>query len=412
MTDGRLLPSETVQCPFEHYAQLRAEDPVRYLPEVDWYLVTRYEDCVSVLRDHTRFSSQLGPGLRERPSDAVKEVLRTGPRLVRTVLTNDPPSHTAYRTIAARAFTARRVAALEPAIRAVATELLERLAGRPGMDFVTDFAIPLPILVIADILGVPRTDLPDFKRWSDDAAAVMSGHLSEEADLQCHRSLVELLLYFQGLVRDRRADPHDDLLSALACDDALTEEDVIALAYVILVAGNETTVNLLSSTMLRLLTEPAVAARVRSHREELARLVEEVLRLDSPIQGIPRLVKEDTVVGGTPIPAGARLLAMVGSAHRDPDAFGHPDMVDLGRTGAGHVAFGIGIHFCLGAALSRLEADVAFNLLFDWYESIELADDLFSPSWADNPVIRSLRHLPVRLLPAPARQPPGLLATI
>src|ERR1700685_1429009 len=234
MTDGRLMPPETVQCPFDHYAKLRAEGPVRYLPEVDWYLVTRYEDCLSLLRDHTRFSSQLGPGLRERPSDAVKEVLRTGPRLVRTVLTNDPPSHTAYRTIAARAFTARRVAALEPAIRAVATELLEGLAGRTEIDFVTDFAIPLPILVISDILGVPRTDLPDFKRWSDDAAAVMSGQLSEAADLQCHRSLVELLLYFQGLVRDRQANPRDDLLSTLASDKTLTEEDVIALAYVIL----------------------------------------------------------------------------------------------------------------------------------------------------------------------------------
>jgi cytochrome P450 len=154
--------------------------------------------------------------------------------------------------------------------------------------------------------------------------------------------------------------------------------------------------------MLTLLTEPAVAARVRSHREELPRLVEEVLRLSSPIQGIPRLAKEDTEIGGTPIPAGARLLAMVGSAHRDPDAFGHPDTVDLGRTGASHVAFGVGIHFCLGAALSRLEANVAFNLLFDRYESIELADDRFSPSWADNPVIRSLRQLPVRLRPAPA----------
>lgn len=394
----RLFEPEVVQCPFPRYRELQEQCPVYKVPEDDLYLVTTYDDCVEVLSDPTTFSSKVGPGLRQKQYASARKVLDEGHQIVRTLLTNDPPSHTYYRRLVNRAFTARRVAALEPGVALVVDRLAESLAEQGSADFVTAFAQPLPLIVISQFLGVPEDDLETFKRWSDDAAAVLGGTLTEAEQVRVNRSLVELLQYFADKSAARREAPSVDFLSMLvtAENGGLSVEEIIAIAYVVLVAGNETTVNLLSSVMLMLLQDDAMMARVRADRSLVPAVVEEALRLQSPIQGFPRRASTDTVIGGVPVPAGAQVMVMVAAANRDPAYFDDPDeaRVDGGKPRA-HIAFGKGIHFCVGAALSRLEAEIGLNALLDRFGSLTLQDPDFVPRYADNAILRSLLELPI-----------------
>lgn len=400
---GGLHDENVIQCPYPYYTQLRQEGSVHRqdVQGQDVYLVLRHADCTRVLADAEGFSSKVGPGLRPKASPEAKAILGQGPRLVRTLLTNDPPSHGRYRSIVSRAFTARRIRALEPHVQAVISDLIAEIDRSPTIDFVRRFSQPLPLLVIADFLGVPRSDLPEFRKWSDDAAALMGGNLKEEEELDCYRSLVRLLQYFEELIEARRGDLRDDYLSTLirVGPEPLTTEEIIALAYVIIVAGNETTVNLLSSTMLMLATDPALQDAVRRDRSLIPKVIEEALRLESPIQGFPRLALKDSEVGGDTIPEGSRVLVMIGAANRDGDVFDEPDQVQADRSGA-HLAFGYGIHFCLGAALSRLEVSLAVNALLDNFQAITIADPDFTARYDDNPVVRTLLSLPLQLAAA------------
>jgi cytochrome P450 len=396
----RLFDSDVVQCPYAHYKSLQGTSPVyRLSGEDDVYLVTRYDDAVDVLSDFHRFSSRTGPGFRQRPVPEAKAVFDSGGhRLVRTLLTNDPPSHTRYRQIVSRAFTARRIAALEPTVKHVVTALASQLGGSGRADFVAAFARPLPLVVIADFLGVPSSDLETFRRWSDDAAEVLGGTLSRERQIEITASLVELLGYFARKSEERRSSPGSDFLSVLlqANDGELTTEEVIAIAYVVLVAGNETTVNLLSSVMLMLLQDRALMDRVRANRSLIPVAIEEALRLEAPVQGAPRVAIADTTIRGVEVPAGSQIMVMLAAANRDPERFDDPDLVRLEESQSrAHISFGKGIHFCVGAALSRLEAEVALNVLFEQFESIELAEQSFVPRYSHNAILRSLVELPV-----------------
>jgi cytochrome P450 len=400
MTD-RLFEPDVVQCPFPSYRAMQAECPVYQVPEDDQlFLVLGYDDCVDVLGNTEVFSSKAGPGLRQKQAPAAKAVLAQGHRIVRTLLTNDPPSHTRYRRIVNKAFTARRIGALEPGVSRIIDELLDGLENKDSVDFVRDFAQPLPLVVIAEFLGVPATDLPIFKHWSDDAAEVLGGTLSEERQIEVNTSLVELLQYFADRSEERRSSPGADFLSSLigADDGQLTTEEIIAIAYVVLVAGNETTVNLLSSVMLLLLEDELLMARVRQDRALIPRVVEEALRLQAPVQGFPRVATVDTAINGVDVPAGSQVMVMVGAANRDPSQFENPDQVRLDNDASrAHISFGKGIHFCVGAALSRLEAEVALNALFDRFSTIELADPDHVTRYADNAILRSMLSLPVVL---------------
>ncbi|MCW2854231.1 MAG: Cytochrome [Nocardioides sp.] len=395
----RLFETQVVQCPFPSYRAMQADSPVVKLPDSDVYLVVGYDDCVDVLDDPTVFSSKIGPGLRQKPSPAARAVLARGHRIVRTLLTNDPPSHNRYRALVARAFTARRVAVLEPGVLRVVQGLLDTFDSAETVDFVQHFAQPLPLLVISEFLGVPAEDLDTFKRWSDDAAAVLGGTLSEARQVEVNSSLVELLQYFAERAAERRAAPAADFLSTLvlADDGGLSVEEIVAIAYVVLVAGNETTVNLLSSVMLLLLQDGELFERVNADRSLIPKVVEEALRLQSPVQGFPRLATVDTEIHGVPVPAGSQVMVMIGAANRDPAKFKDPDAVSLegDRPTVGHIAFGKGIHFCLGAALSRLEAEIALNAFLDRYPQARLADPAFLPRYEDNAILRSLIELPI-----------------
>jgi cytochrome P450 len=402
MTD-RVFDPDVVQCPFPTYETLRAECPVSRVPGDDeLYLVVGYDDVVNVLQDLETFSSKAGPGLRQRQSPAAKAVLASGHRIVRTLLTNDPPGHTRYRRLVTKALTARAVSAMEPEVRGVIDGLVDRLeadlAGGGSVDFVEAFAQPLPLTVIADFLGVPNDDLPIFKKWSDDAAEVLGGTLSEERQIEVNTSLVELLAYFADKAVERREAPGADFLSTLVTADKgqLTVEEVIAIAYVVLVAGNETTVNLMSSVMFILLQDPELMNRVRGDRALVPRVVEEALRLNSPVQGFPRRVMRETQIGGVTVPEGSLVMVMIGAANRDPAYFDRPDSVDLDPAHQNpHLAFGKGAHFCLGATLSRLEAGLAVNAMLDRFTDLELAEPDFVPTYADNAILRSMLRLPI-----------------
>jgi cytochrome P450 len=393
----RLFEPEVVQSPFFQYRQLQEHCPVYRVPDEDLFLVTRYDDCVDVLTDPVTFSSKAGPGLRQKQYASARKVLDDGHQIVRTLLTNDPPSHTRYRRLVNRAFTARRVGALEPGVKQIVARLAESMAARGTVDFVTAFAQPLPLIVISQFLGVPEDDLDMFKRWSDDAASVLGGTLSEAEQVRVNTSLVELLQYFADRSAERRASPSSDFLGALVTmeDGGLSVEEVIAIAYVVLVAGNETTVNLMSSAVLMLLQDDALMAGVRADRSLVPVLVEEALRLQSPIQGFPRRVTADTVIGDVPVPAGSQVMVMIAAANRDPAVFDAADEARLDLGSRPHIAFGKGIHFCVGAALSRLEAEIGLNALLDRFGTLELQDPDFVPIYADNAILRSLLSLPV-----------------
>jgi cytochrome P450 len=393
--------TDTVQSPHQYYRKLRENDPVHQLEDEDVFLVTRHADCEEVLAETQAFSNKAGPGLRQ--SELMGAA--TSPddyRVVRTLLTNDPPSHTRFRKLVAPAFTARRINMLEDKIRGVGNDLIDKFPADGRIDYVRDFATPLPLIVIADFLGVPRSDLEIFGEWSDDAAEVLGGTLTAARSQECYDSLQELLGYFDQRVAHRRAQPGDDFLGLLVSardrdEQPLTTQEILAISYVTLVAGNETTVNLLSSLMLLLQQNPDQLATLRSDPSKIPVAVEEALRLEAPVQGSVRRVKSDAQVGGTPVPEGSRVLILAGSANRDDAVFPNPDAFDLDRKNSrSHLSFGKGLHFCLGAALSRLEGAVALELLLDRLESMDMPAD-FTPEYKDNAVLRSLISLPLNV---------------
>ena len=407
----RFFEPATISCPYPFYAELHEHDPVHRLEDEDVFLVTRYEDCLDVLGRSEVFSNKAGPGLRQkelmsppRSSTQTRAPSTDQPRyrVVRTLLTNDAPSHTRFRKLVAKAFSARRIAALEPAIRTAAHELVDAFDPGGQIDFVTAFAQPLPLVVIADFLGVPRADLKVFRRWSDDAAEVLGGQLTEQRSQECYDSLAELLQYFADQVELRRREPADDFLTSLLDaridgETPLSTQEMLSLAYVTLVAGNETTANLLASMMSLLLRNPDQLARLRADRSLIPAAVEEALRLEAPVQGSVRVTRQDTEVNGCPVPAGSRVLIVAGAANRDADVYPDPDRFDLDRRDTrSHLTFGKGIHFCLGAALSRLEGVVALEVLLDRLESIEIREP-FEPAYVDNAVLRGLRSLPLKV---------------
>lgn len=379
-----------LQCPYPHYARMRDEAPVLFVEWLGMYLVTRYELVLEVLRDPTTFSSQFGGVGMPMPRaerERMAEVYAEGYPRVSTMLTADQPEHTRYRRLVSKAFTPRAVAELEPEIRRITTELIDSWIDRPSIEFVESFAVPLPVRVIARALNVPDDRLDDFKRWSDDSIAGIGTALSFEERLAAERGVNEFQHYFAEQLERRRSEPQDDLLTNLLnarVDDddpevtdtrPLDMPEMLSILQQLLVAGNETTTKMLTE-MMRLLGEhPQWWEAVRADPTRAERVVEETLRMATPTQGMFRLATRDTELGGVPIPAGARLVIVFMSANRDEALFVDPDAFDPDREHLrDHLAFGKGIHYCLGAGLSRLEGRVALEELSRRLAGFRLAD--------------------------------------
>jgi cytochrome P450 len=377
--------------PYPHYERFRGAQPLLRVAETIWFALG-HADVTALLR-HPRLSTD--------ESRAATEADRTepDPNRTRNLLFMDPPQHTRLRNLVARAFTPRRIEALRAATTAIAAELLDAMATQSGpVDLVQAFAYPLPVRVICALLGVPPADEATFTGWSRGVARSVDPSILRSAEIETAIAQARqgLAAYLAGLLDERRRHPGDDLLSALAAVDAdgerITTPEVVSLAQLLLVAGHETTVNLIGNGMLALLRAPDQLALLRRSPGLIGPAVDELLRYDGPVQITQRIALEDMEVVGCPVKAGDEIMLVLGAANRDPAAFNDPHRLDVTRDARRHVAFGGGIHHCLGAALARMEGQIALTALFERFPRIELAG---TPTRRPTFTLRGLETLPV-----------------
>jgi pimeloyl-[acyl-carrier protein] synthase len=374
--------------PYPFYHRLRAADPVHRTPMGLWVL-TRYDDVVSVLRD-LRFG-------REGFDQILTNVYGEG---ARSMLFRDPPDHTRLRGLVSQAFTPRVIERMRSHIQEIVDRLLERVQTANAMDVIADLAYPLPVTVICEMLGVPTESHSEIRQWSADIARSVDAigmPMDEEVVKRGRAAQQALLDYFRGLILERRQSPRDDLLSLLIAaedqGDKLTEGELLITCNLLFVAGHETTVNLIGNGLLALLNHPAELAKLRADPTLLAGAVEELLRYDSPVQRTGRITNTDVELDGRKIPKGSFVVTAIGAANRDPAHFPDPDRLDITRRDNRHVAFGFGIHFCLGAPLARLEGQIAIGTLLRRMPGLRLATSTLE--WRESSTLRGLKRLPV-----------------
>jgi cytochrome P450 len=375
--------------PYPYYERLRRDAPV-WRGELGYWTVARHDDVTQVLKNPQVFSSA-GMG------GPIGGGQGMGSGQMRSIITSDPPVHTGFRNLVNRAFTPRMVADMEPRIRAIARELIEKVAASGTMDVVRDLATPLPVIVIAEILGVDASRRDDFKRWSNAIVGGSQGTVPSPEEQQAReRDRQEFFEFFQARIDERRKAPTGDMLSTLvAAEDAeikLTADEVAGFAMLLLVAGNETTTNLIGNAVLALTADPEQMRIVTEDMSAIPNMVEEALRYDSPVQFLFRLTTQETQLAGQTIPAGNVVVPIYASANRDEEKYADAARFDVTRNAQGHLAFGLGPHFCLGAPLARLEAKVAFEELFARAKHIERAGE---PVRADHMFLRGLTSMPV-----------------
>jgi len=386
------LGAEYFSDPYSAHARLRARHPVApvIMPGgMPAWLVTGYPQARAALADPRLL--KLPKGWRPEP-DSLLAALELH------MLSSDPPDHERLRKLVNKAFTPRRVEQLRPRIAAITEELLDDMSAQRDVDLLASFAFPLPITVICELLGVPVADRDQFRAWS---ATIVSSTVSPEV---FQADATAMIGYFRALLAARRREPADDMLSALITardnTDRLSENELLSMAFLLMVAGHETTVNLIASGMLALLLHPGELTRLRADRSLLGAAVEELLRYVNPVNNATlRFAGEPVELGGMPIGPGEVVLVSLAGADRDPARYPHPDRLDLGRESGGHVAFGHGIHYCLGAPLARLEAEIAFGGLLGRYPDMMLAVSPDELRWRPSTLIHGLESLPVRLAP-------------
>ena len=384
--------------PYPMYARLRAEDPVHWSPLMEAWVLTRYDDVAAVLTD-SRFSADRRRARNRFAEEIARREEEFGPfGRTRTMLTSDPPEHTRLRRLVSKAFTPRMVEGLRPRIRGIVDELLDAVAESGRMDVIRDLAYPLPVIVIAEMLGVPPEHRDQFKHWSDEIVGVLGGPLVPQETLERSRVAVhELAEYLHSVIAERRREPHQDLISGLISAEEqgqiLSEDEMLATAMLLLVAGNETTTNLIGNGMLSLLRNPEQMDKLRGDLSAVPAAVEELLRYDGPVQATGRVAMEEVEIGGQRVTQGQAVLTVLGAANRDPARFERPDELDVDREPNEHVAFGDGIHFCLGAPLARAEGQIAFETLLRRFDRPHLeTNDLL---WGGSFILRGLRSLPI-----------------
>ncbi len=386
--------------PYRMYRRLREKDPIHRSRLINGWVLTRHADVTAVLRD-TRFLSdeRKQAGYEKFRARAIKQgVIDAGESGTFSMLRADPPDHTRLRTLVSRAFTPRTVEGLRGRVEAVVEEHLDAVAGKGGMDVIAALAYPLPVIIIAEMLGIPAEDHARFKHWSDEAVRGM-GISTVEDGRRARRGRRELRAYLEGVASARRREPREDLLSALLAVEAegerLTTDELFETCELLLIAGHETTTNLIGNGLLALLRNPDQFDLLRRDPSLVEHAVEEFLRYDSPVQATTRIVSEDMQFEGNAFRTGQQVALALGAANRDPEAFPDPDRLDVTREDLRHVAFGHAIHFCLGSPLARIEAPAAFRAMIERFPNMRL-DETTPPRWKDNIILRGLQQLPVR----------------
>lgn len=378
--------------PYPTYRRLRAEDPVHHSPLGFWVL-TRYDDVITALRDPRLAKEAIAAFVAARFGTPM-------PALGLSMLDRDPPDHTRLRSLVSKAFTPRVVEGLRPHIQQIVDRLIDGVQGGGSMDLIEEFAYPIPVIVICEMLGVPVEDHEQFKGWSLDIARGLDSVLLPPDSEVPRRSMAArsaLADYFRELIARRRASPRADMLSGLIAaeeaGDKLSENELLATCILLLIAGHETTVNLIGNGTLALLRHPDQLRLLRANPGLIGTAIEELLRFDGPVQRTARIPSEDVVIDGRTIAKGEMLMPFIGAADRDPAQFPEPDRLDITRTDNRHIAFGWGIHFCLGAPLARVEGQIAINTLVQRLPTLALATE--TPEFRQSLTLRGLKSLPV-----------------
>ncbi|HXJ81359.1 MAG TPA: cytochrome P450 [Candidatus Methylomirabilis sp.] len=386
------MDPEFIEDPYPFFHRLRAEDPVHQNPLGFWVL-TRYEDVVAALKDPRLAKEAIASFVAARFGAPV-------PAVGLSMLDRDPPDHTRLRGLVSKAFTPRVVEGLRPHIQSIVDGLLSRVESEHSMDLIEEFAYPLPVTVICQMLGVPVADRERFKQWGLDIARGLDTILLPAESEVGQRSTAArraLADYFRELIAERRASPRGDMLSGLIAaeesGDKLSTDELLATCILLLVAGHETTVNLIGNGTLALLRNPDQLQRLREDPTLIGSAVEELLRYDGPVQRTARIPSEDVTICGRTIPKGELVMPFIGAADRDPAQFPEPDRLDIGRTDNRHIAFGWGIHFCIGAPLARLEGQIAIGTLVQRLPKLALATE--KPEHRLSLTLRGLQSLPV-----------------
>jgi cytochrome P450 len=375
-----LSKPDIMECPYPYYDVLRRENPVYYSEKLGFWLITRYDDCLDAIKNVGVFSSKMG----FRPGAVPDEVTRIFREegfgdLPDTLVSNDPPSHTRYRKLVDRAFTAGRVARMEGYIGEVVGELIDQFIDEGEVEIMSRFAVPVPMYVIADQLGVPRSDRDKFKVWSDAAVEPLGLLISDERKIECAKHAVDMQHYFVKVFEDRRKNPKDDMITDLVTKEIdgepLSTLELLSILNQLLVAGNETTTSAIGASIVRLAKEPELIDRLRDDPSLSDNFAEEILRHESPVQGLFRMTMADVEVAGTMIPKGSLVNLRYGAANRDERKFECPAHFEVDRKNASaHLAFGAGIHHCIGAQLARREISIAVRMLCARIRDIRLTD--------------------------------------
>ena len=399
------MDREVQQCPYPYYSALREHGPLFRHAQTGMYFVSRLETMRVVLRDTETFSSKFSNAGTAPPAELMAELSQLahqGVPRVDTMLTIDPPAHTRYRKTVAAAFNVRRIQALAPRVREIADELIDGFPLEGPVDYMNAFAVPLPVRVISHMLNVPPEREADIKRWSDDAVAALGTRLTPERVIEAARGVLDSQLFFLAQFADRRESPRDDFLTDLvnaSFEDVdgstrlLNDPEIFSIVQQLMVAGNETTTKLFTEGMKLLLEHPAWWQRIKVDPTLIPAVVEEVLRMSSPNQGLFRVVTRDTELEGVQLNKGDRLWVMFGAANRDERAFTDPEEFNPERENlTQHIAFGFGAHFCIGAPLSRLEARIGFEALSERLTEVDFAPGNsfeYEPSY----ILRGLKNL-------------------
>jgi hypothetical protein len=387
------------QAPWPLYRRFQDESPVHRFPQGGW-LLTRFEDCSEVLRDRRFGSDPSNLNETGRAAIGANDVYQPGSSVLLFI---DPPDHTRIRSLVSKAFTPKVVSRLRPWLEGLVDRLLDARVEQGELEVLADLGYPLPAEVICQLLDVPLRDRDQFRDWSAAASRLLDGNLEPAAQEAGVLATMQLFGYFAELLEDRRRHPGDDLLSGLVAaeeeGDRLTPEELLTTVVTLFVAGYETTMNLIGNGTLALLDHPGQLAALQADPSLARPATEEALRYEGPAQLVPRVALEPLRVGEAEVEAGDSVVVGIAAANRDPRRFADPDRFDLHRADAGHLAFSLGPHHCLGAALARLEAEVAFAAMARRLPQLELAGD--RPRFRAHAILRGLEALPVRFTPGP-----------
>lgn len=397
--DGDLLSPELSANPFGYFATLRRDDPVHWSERHQGWLLTRYADITAALVDKRLSSDRVRPLIASLTPERRERLGGPLGLIADWMVVNDPPVHTRLRKLANAAFKAQHVSAMGDRIQTLVDELLDSFVDEGRTHLVEHFAYPLPAIVIATMLGAPPEDRDVFREWSDELALVAfgaGGDARPDRHERAMRGLEELLAYFQRLIERNRRAPGDDMLSiwmAGADNDRLTDEELTAMCALMLFAGHETTTNLIANGTVAMLEHPEQLRLLREEPQRIDKAVDELLRFNGPIKILVRWVTEDLELQGTQIRTGQRVFLALGSANRDPEKFAEPDRLDITRPSNPHIAFGRGIHACIGAQLARIEGRIALGTMVSRLPGLRLATDKLE--WKSSFASRSLVEVPV-----------------